>query len=61
MFIQYKAVLRMFLRALPAVSICSIYRMIQEERSIFWEVIELIVLEKGGSYEHVFNSEWLTR
>jgi len=51
----------MVLRALSGVSVCSIYRMIQEEISVFWEVIELVVLEKGGSYEHMSNSELLTR
>ena len=51
-----------------AVSICRIeqhcwetdylYRVIQEERSISWEVmISVIVREK--TYEHVSHSEWL--
>ena len=58
----YKAVLRMVLRALACPSVlCSIYRMIQTERSTFWEVIELVLLEKGGSYEPLSNSAFFTR
>ena len=51
----------MVLRALAGVSVCSIYRVIQKGSYIFWGVIELVVLEKAGTYEHVSNSEWLTR
>ena len=58
----YKAVLRMVLRALACPSVlCSIYRMIQTERSTFWEVIELVLLEKGGSYELLSNSALFKR
>ena len=38
----------MGLRAFAGVSVCSIYRVIQEKMSIFWEVIELVALEEGG-------------
>jgi hypothetical protein len=37
----------------------QIYRVIQEETSTFWEVIVWSLCE--SSYEHVSNSEWLSR
>jgi hypothetical protein len=43
----------MGLRALAGVSVCTMYRIVQEGRPIFWEVIKLVVLEKWDSYEHV--------
>ena len=36
------------------------YREIQEERSVFWEVIVRVVVRKS-SHEHVYNSEWLPK
>jgi len=38
-----------------------LYRVIQEETSMFWEVIVLVSVRKNGSYEHVSNSKWLPR
>jgi hypothetical protein len=37
-----------------------IYRMIQEEISIFWKVMVSIIVRKI-SHEHVSNSEWLPK
>jgi hypothetical protein len=38
----------------------NIYRVIQEERPIFWEVILTAIVRKS-SYERVSNCEWLPR
>jgi len=38
-----------------------IYRVIQEEKSIFWELISIGHCERKCSYENVSNSEWLPR
>ena len=38
-----------------------IYRMSQEERSIFWEVIVSVILSKKPLYEHVSYSERFPR
>jgi hypothetical protein len=39
----------------------SLYRVIEEEMSIFWEVTVSVIGRKKSSYEHVCNSEWLPR
>jgi hypothetical protein len=38
-----------------------IYRVIQEEQSIFLEVVVLAIVKKKSLYEHVSNSLWLLR
>ena len=38
-----------------------LYRVIQEKRAIFWEMIVSVVVRNKSSYEHVSNSEWLPR
>ena len=38
-----------------------LYRMIQEERSIFWRGDIISFCEKRSSYEPISNSEWLQR
>ena len=45
-----------------AVESARLYRVVQEETSVFWEVIVSVIFKKKkGSYEHVSNSEWLPR
>jgi hypothetical protein len=39
----------------------ALYRVIQEERSIFWRGDSVSHCEKRISYEHVSSSEWLQR
>jgi len=39
----------------------SIYRVIQEEKSVFWEVIVSVIARNICSFEHVFNSDLLSR
>ena len=39
----------------------SVYKVIQEERSVFWELTVLVIIRKNRSYDHVSNSEWLLR
>jgi len=41
--------------------IMSIYRMIQEKSSIFWEVIVSVIARNIYSFEHVSNCELLSR
>jgi len=36
-----------------------IYSMIEEGRSVFWEVIASVIARKKISWELVSNSEWL--
>jgi hypothetical protein len=38
----------------------SVYRVIQEERSIFWEVTVRVIVTKS-SYEYESNYDWLPR
>ena len=35
----------------------ALYKVIQEDRSVSWEVIVLVILGKKCSHEHVSNSE----
>jgi hypothetical protein len=37
--------------------IISLYKVSQEERAIFWEVIVSVILSKKGLYVHMFYSE----
>jgi DNA-binding HxlR family transcriptional regulator len=39
----------------------ALYRVIQEERSIFWQGDSISHYEKISSYERVANSEWLRK
>ena len=43
------------------VIIMLIYRVIQEEMSVFWEVIVSVSARNICSHEHVSNSEWISR
>jgi len=36
-----------------------LYRVIEEEKSVFLEVIAWVNVRKNSSYEHWSNSEWL--
>jgi len=45
----------------PVSGLCvCIYRVIEEERSLFWEVIVSVTVRKC-SYVHESNCEWLSR
>lgn len=39
----------------------GLYRVIQEERSVFWEVLVSVIVRRKSLYEHVSSSEWLLR
>ena len=41
--------------------VMSVYRAIQEEKSMFWEVTVSVIVRNIFSYERVSNSEWLSR
>jgi hypothetical protein len=38
-----------------------IYRVIQEESAILWEMIVCVILSKKSSHEHGSDFEWLPR
>jgi hypothetical protein len=42
-------------------SLQKMYRVIQEERAIFWEVIVSVIVREKSFYEHVSNCEWALR
>jgi hypothetical protein len=42
-------------------SLLKIYRVIQEERAIFWEVTVSVIARIKCLYERVSNSEWASR
>jgi hypothetical protein len=47
---------------LMTLSVLRLYRVSQEERSVFWQVIGLVILSKQKSvYVHVSYNEWFPR
>jgi len=58
---QYRYLVYVLVNLRNTYDLHNIHRVIQEEGSIFWDVIISVIERKISSYEHVSNSERVPR
>lgn len=57
-FIQHRYLMYLLVNLRITYDLHNIYRVIQEEGSVFWCVIVALIVRRKSSYDHVSNYEW---